>query len=109
MMSAPKRRKFKIEMNRHEETAWRILSELGATWLFLGGKVALDVTSIRANSNRRAALFAEAVLGACGRSGAVRRHVDRHGRQVFLVADKISPTLERERNQAEGAVRRFKL
>jgi hypothetical protein len=74
-------------MNSHETRAWRDLLEMGADEIQLGGKSALDLRPIRATSSAKLARFADAFLDVVGRSGAVRRHVDRQGRPVFVVAD----------------------
>lgn len=74
-------------MNVHEERAWRILVDLGARELTLGGKHALDLKPIRATSERKLRLLVQAVLGVVGNSGANRRHVDRSGCPVFVVTD----------------------
>jgi hypothetical protein len=74
-------------MNIHEENAWRLLIELGARELELGGKHALDLSPIRVTSRNKLGLFVQAVLNVAGRSGANRRHVDRRGCPVYVVTD----------------------
>lgn len=74
-------------MNVHEKSAWKMLVGLGARPIDLGGKPGLSVLPIRCTSARKLELFAEAFLGACGQSGAVRRHTNRAGRRVLLVTD----------------------
>ena len=74
-------------MNVHEERAWRILIELGARELELGGKHALNLSPIRVTSKNKLGLFLQASLDVVGRSGANRRHVDRRGCPVYVVTD----------------------
>jgi len=74
-------------MNVHEESAWRILIELGARETELGGKHALDLSPIRVTSRNKLGLFLQASLNVVGRSGANRRHVDRRGCPVYIVTD----------------------
>lgn len=74
-------------MNVHEERAWRILVELGAREIDLGGKRALDLSPIRVTSGNKLGLFLRASLDVVGRSGANRRHVDRRGCPVYVVTD----------------------
>jgi hypothetical protein len=74
-------------VNVHEERAWRILVDLGARELTLGGKHALDFKPIRATSERKLRLLVQAVLEVVGNSGANRRHVDRSGCPVYVVTD----------------------
>lgn len=74
-------------MNVHEERAWRILVELGAREIDLGGKRALDLSPIRVTSGNKLGLFLQASLDVVGRSGANRRHVDRRGCPVYVVTD----------------------
>lgn len=78
--------------NAHEAQAWRHLVALGARRLELGGKPALDVSAIRVRSAASMAEFVQAFHEVAGRSGAVRRHVDRQGRPVFIVADEDPTT-----------------
>ena len=75
-------------MNTHERDAWRTLLDLGATRVSFAGKAGLDVTPIRITSNRKMAQFARAFNEVAGRSGAVRRHVDRSGSPVYVVTDE---------------------
>lgn len=74
-------------MNIHEEKAWKILIELGARELTLGGKHALDLKPIRATSERKLRLLVSAVVAVVGNSNANRRHVDRSGCPVYVVTD----------------------
>ncbi len=74
-------------MNTHEKSAWRVLVELGATETELGGKAALDLRTVRWRSRKRFGVFLQAFLEVAGRSGAVRRHMDRTGCPVFVVCD----------------------
>lgn len=71
-------------MNDHERRAWWQLVELGASEITLGGKPALDLRDATASP---IAVFIDAVISVCGRSGAVRRHQDRNGRMVFVTTD----------------------
>lgn len=88
-------------MNVHEERAWRILIELGARELTLGGKHALDLKPIRATSERKLRLLVQAVLGVVGNSGANRRHVDRSGCPVFVVTDYYTVDRPNDRDRHE--------
>ena len=74
-------------MNAHESRAWRILVEFGATEVELGGKPALDVSTCHVRTRSERAQMLDAYLNVAGRSGTVRRHVDRYGRAVFVVRD----------------------
>lgn len=90
-------------MNVHEERAWRILVDLGARELTLGGKHALDLTPIRATTARKLRLLVSAVLGVVGNSGANRRHVDRSGCPVYVVTDyyTVGRPNDRDRHEPE--------
>ena len=74
-------------MNVHEERFWKQLVELGAKEITLGGKHALDLRPIRVTSERKLAMFCQAVVEVVGRSNANRRHVDRRGCPVYVVTD----------------------
>lgn len=74
-------------MNVHEERAWKILLELGAKEITLGGKKALSLEPIRITSKNKLGLFVQAVLDVVGRSNANRRHVDRRGCPIYVVTD----------------------
>ena len=74
-------------MNSHEERAWKRLVELGARELTIGGKHALDLSTIRVTSKNKICLFLQAALAVVGRSNANRRHVDRRGCPIFVVTD----------------------
>jgi hypothetical protein len=76
-----------IARNEHERRAWNRLVALGATPTEIGGKPALDVRTVRLRSAEAVADFADALIEVAGRSGAVRRHVDRQNRPVFVVTD----------------------
>jgi hypothetical protein len=75
-------------MNDHERRAWRALETLGARSIELGGKPALDVSPVRITNARALREFARAFHEVAGRSGTVRRHVDRTGAPVFVVTDE---------------------
>ncbi|HSX22568.1 MAG TPA: hypothetical protein VLE97_07330 [Gaiellaceae bacterium] len=85
-------------MNVHEERAWKLLLELGAKEITLGGKKALSLEPIRITSRNKLCLFVQAVLDVVGRSNANRRHVDRRGCPIYVVTDFY--TLDR--TTAEG-------
>ena len=74
-------------MNVHEVNAWNTLIQLGARKTTIGGKLALDLISIRIRSGQRLAQFCQAFSEVAGRSRSNRRHVDRQGRPVFVVTD----------------------
>ena len=74
-------------MNVHEERAWKLLLELGAKEITLGGKKALSLKPIRITSKDKLGLFVQAVLDVVGRSNANRRHVDRRGCPIYVVTD----------------------
>lgn len=82
--------------NIHEVTAWRVLVELGAREAEIGGYATLDVRTCRLRSVRNKTLFASAFLDVVGRSGTMRRHVDRNGRPVFVVSPFPAGTSLRE-------------
>lgn len=90
-------------MNVHEESAWRVLIELGARETVIGGKHALDLTPIRITNKDKLCLYTQAVLGVVGRSNANRRHVDRRGCPIYVVTDfyTISRPNDRERHDPE--------
>lgn len=90
-------------MNVHEESAWRLLVELGAREFMLGGKHALDLKPIRATSEKKLRLLVQAVLQVVGRSNANRRHVDRSGCPVFVVTDyyTVGRPNDRDRHEPE--------
>ncbi len=73
--------------NAHEKWAWRVLVSMGATETEIGGKPALDIRTVKP-TRKRWAQFLQAFLEVAGRSGGVRRHVDRNGCPVFVVRDK---------------------
>lgn len=83
-------------MNSHEALAWRRLAERGAKQITLGGKPALDLRTGRPgrSANERSD-YIGAILDVAGRSGDVRRHVDRRGNAVFVVTDALPPMLAR--------------
>lgn len=74
-------------MNVHEERAWKLLLELGAKEITLGGKKALSLEPVRITSRNKLCLFVQAVLDVVGRSNANRRHVDRRGCPIYVVTD----------------------
>jgi len=74
-------------VNVHEERAWKLLLELGAKEITLGGKKALSLEPIRITNRDKLCLFVQAVLGVVGRSNANRRHVDRRGCPIYIVTD----------------------
>jgi hypothetical protein len=74
-------------VNIHEERAWKLLVELGAREIMLGGKHALDLSPIRTTTKNKLCLYTQAVLAVVGRSNANRRHVDRHGCPIYVVTD----------------------
>jgi hypothetical protein len=76
-------------MNHHERRAWDDLVRLGAVEYGIGACWALDLGPIRITSKRSLQIFVSALTELPGRSGAVRRHVDRTGAPVFIVQ---SPT-----------------
>lgn len=78
-------------MNVYERRAWRELLALGAVESELSGQRWLDIRPIRIRSARTMSRFAWAFNEVAGRSGAVRRHVDRTGSPVFLVTDGPEP------------------
>lgn len=88
-------------MNVHEERAWRLLIELGARELTLGGKHALDLKPIRATSERKLRLLVQAVLAVVGKSNANRRHVDRSGCPVYVVTDYYTVDRPNDRDRHE--------
>lgn len=73
--------------NDHEKRAWRVLLELGADLVDLGGKQGIDVRPIRVHDQRKMAQLADAIANVVGRSGAHRWHMDSAGRLVFVVSD----------------------
>jgi hypothetical protein len=81
-----------VKMNRHERQAWRRLVELGAEELEMGGKPALDLRPCKARTANSRSDLIGAIIEVEGRSGAVRRHVDRRGNAVFVVTDDPDPT-----------------
>jgi hypothetical protein len=74
-------------VNAHEERAWRILVELGATETEIGGRKALDVRTCRASSGVKMELLLDAYLNVVGRSGTLHRHVSRRGCAIYVVKD----------------------
>ena len=78
-------------MNAHEQGAWRILVELGATPVYLGGKRALNLASCTRLTGRRLRQYTQAVVEVVGRSGANRRHQARDGSPMFVVTDQVEP------------------
>lgn len=74
-------------MNDHERNAWRALVELGAKSVDFGGKPGLDLRTVRIKGLRAKSIFIDAVVNVAGRSGSVRRHMDRAGRLVYVVTD----------------------
>jgi len=74
-------------VNIHEERAWKLLVELGAREIMLGGKHALDLSPIRTTTKNKLCLYTQAVLAVVGRSNANRRHVDRRGCPIYVVTD----------------------
>jgi hypothetical protein len=78
-------------INTHERAAWKALIELGAAQIELGGKPALDLSTIRTRNKGAAVRFVDAVVNVAGRSGAVRRHMDRAGRLIYVVRDTDTP------------------
>ena len=90
-------------MNVHEERFWKVLIELGAREVMLGGKHALDLRPIRVTSERKLALFCQAFNEVVGRSNANRRHVDRRGCPVYVVTDFYTVGWTgHERHEPEG-------
>jgi hypothetical protein len=91
-------------VNVHEENAWKILIELGAREIDLGGKHALDLSPIRTTSRKKLCLLIQAVIDVVGRSGANRRHVDRRGCPVYVVTDYYTVgQTSQDRHDAEVA------
>ncbi len=90
-------------MNIHEEKAWKILVELGARELMLGGKHALDLSPIRATTKNKLCLLVQSVVAVVGRSNANRRHVDRRGCPIYIVTDfyTVDRPNDRERHEPE--------
>jgi hypothetical protein len=77
-------------MNTHERHAWRLLVERGAREIELGGKPGLDLTTARpGRTKEQRSDYIGALLAVSGRSGAVRRHVDRRGNPTFVVTDRM--------------------
>lgn len=74
-------------MNASEKAAWRSLIEIGATTTTIGGQPALDLRTVNVRSKRRLNQFMSSFLEVAGRSGTVRRHIDRDGYPVFVVRD----------------------
>lgn len=79
-------------MNAYERRAWETLVRLGAKQIELGGKPALDLRPLlsRRFTDAEASDVLGAIVEVAGRSRAVRRHVDRRGNAVFVVADANS-------------------
>jgi len=89
-------------VNVHEERAWKLLLELGAKEITLGGKKALSLEPIRITSKNKLGLFVQAVLDVVGRSNANRRHVDRRGLPIYVVTDYYTVgRTDRERHDPE--------
>jgi hypothetical protein len=90
-------------MNVHEESAWRLLIELGAREFMLGGKHALDLKPIRVTSEKKLRLLVQGVLAVVGNSNANRRHVDRAGCPVYVVTDfyTVGRPNDRDRHEPE--------
>jgi hypothetical protein len=90
-------------VNVHEERAWKILLELGAKEITLGGKRALSLEPIRITSRNKLGLFVQAVLDVVGRSNANRRHVDHRGCPIYVVTDfyTIDRPNDRDRHDPE--------
>jgi hypothetical protein len=88
-------------VNVHEEKAWRLLIELGARELTLGGKHALDLRPIRATSEKTLRLLVQGVLQVVGNSGANRRHVDRAGIPIYVVTDYYTVDRPNDRDRHE--------
>lgn len=97
-------------MNVHEERAWRLLIELGAREIWLGGKHALDLSPIRLTSRNKLCLYTQAVLAVVGRSNANRRHVDRRGCPMYVVTDFYTVgSTDRDRHDPEIAALKERL
>lgn len=75
-------------MNTYEERAWRRLVELGAREQSIGGKPSLDLTACRPRGGEQIADLIDAIIQVSGNSRSVRRHQDRKGRLVYVVADQ---------------------
>jgi hypothetical protein len=90
-------------VNVHEERAWKLLLELGAKEITLGGKKALSLEPIRITSRNKLCLFVQAVLDVVGRSNANHRHVDRRGCPIYVVTDfyTIDRPNDRDRHEPE--------
>lgn len=84
-------RRRDLVINSHERRAWRALVDLGAKEMEIGGLQALDLSAVRVRSERDCAAFVDAVLNVAGRSGANRRHENRHGQAVYVVTDDENP------------------
>ncbi len=90
-------------MNVHEESAWKLLIELGAREFMLTNKHALDLSPIRATTKNKICLLVGAVIDVVGRSGANRRHVDRRGCPIYVVTDfyTVGRPNDRDRHEPE--------
>lgn len=79
-----------MSMNANEKHAWRTLLELGAKSISLGGKAALDMSTIRITSKKTMRKLPGAIVGVAAlnsKTSTNRRHVDRYGYPVFIVTD----------------------
>ena len=94
-------------MNIHEEKAWRLLVELGARELKLGGKHALDLSPIRATSKNKLCLLVQAVIDVVGRSEANRRHVDHRGFPIYVVTDYYTVGRPNDRDRHDPEIQAF--
>ena len=92
-------------MNVHEERAWKLLLELGAKEITLGGKKALSLEPIRITSKDKLGLFVQAVLDVVGKSNANRRHVDRRGCPIYVVTDFYTVGRPNDRNRHDPEIR----
>jgi hypothetical protein len=74
-------------MNHHERIAWRSLVDLGAKVTEIGGKHALDLSTIRIRSRASMVRFCTAFAEVTDRSGHNRREMGRVG--VYIVTDDV--------------------
>lgn len=79
----------RAKMTTNESNAWRTLLELGAKSTSIGGKAALDLSTIRVGSKKTMVRLPGAIVGvaAPGVKTCNRRHVDRMGRPIYIVTD----------------------
>lgn len=92
-------------MNVSEESAWKILVELGAREFMLTDKHALDLSPIRATSKDKLCLLVQSVIAVVGRSGSNRRHVDRRGCPIYVVTDFYTVNRPNDRDRHGPEIR----